>query len=645
MTVQRNSKRERKQLRMMIKKVIILSAMFISGIVTGQDEEKVLFSIDGNDVYSSEFVRVFEKNKDIVVEDERKDFDDYFELFVDFKLKLMQARDIKLDTISSYVSELSKYREQLVQPYLQNPEAIEVLVREAYDRTTKEVNASHILIILEPDATYADTLIAYQRISEARDKIVNGARFDSIAKLYSEDPSVQMNNGSLGYFSAFSMVYAFENAAYTTKIGDVSQPFRTQFGYHILKVNDRRKSPGEVQVAHIMVKNDTTVLRNAKDKIADIYKKLEQGDDFATIAKDHSDDISSAQKGGVLPRFGTGRMIESFENEAFGLENEGDFSEPFESDYGWHILKLLKKYPIPPYDDLHAKLESKVKNGSRSSYVERSLAQKIAADYKVVTYKAKLHKSASLNDFKNSTDTILSVEESIYSGNDFYIFAQSFQKRTKEDLYEEFTNKMIINYFKEHLDKTNKEFALTFKEYKDGLLLFELLQKKVWERSEKDSIGLANYFEANQNKYKWKKRADLTIASCTQLVKAEKVRSLLLQNMPADSIKSIVNEGATVHVLFSKGKLEEGSSKLPEGYTLNLGVSDIFKEDTMNFTIIDVDTIYEPELKELQETRGEVMNDYQNYLEKEWVKELRNQYDVKVNQRNYKELKKRLVAQ
>ncbi|MEL4454922.1 peptidylprolyl isomerase [Lutimonas vermicola] len=630
---------------MMIKKVIILSAMFISGIVSGQDEEKVLFSIDGNDVYSSEFIRVFEKNKDIVVEDERKDFDDYFELFVDFKLKLMQARDIKLDTVSSYVSELSKYREQLVQPYLQNPEAIEVLVREAYDRTKEEVNASHILIRLEPDAAYADTLIAYQRITEARDKIVNGAGFDSIAKLYSEDPSVQMNNGGLGYFSAFSMVYAFENAAYTTKIGDISPPFRTQFGYHIVKVNDRRMSPGEVQVAHIMVKNDTTVLRNSKDKITDIYNKLEQGDDFATIAKDHSDDISSAQKGGVLPRFGTGRMIESFENVAFGLEQEGDFSEPFESDYGWHILKLLKKYPIGSYDELHAKLESKVKNGSRSSYVERSLAQKIAAQYKVVTYKAKLQEYPLLIDFKNNTDTLLSVEERIYSGDDFYTFAQTFQKRTKEDLYEEFTNKMIIDYFKDHLDETNKEFALTYKEYEDGLLLFELLQKKVWERSEKDSTGLVNYFEANRNNYVWKKRAELTIASCTRLEKAQLVRDMLLRNIPADSIKSTVNEGATIHVLFSKGKLEEGSAKLPQGYVFSMGVSDIFEEGKMDFTIIDVDTIFEPELKDLKETRGEVMNDYQNYLEKEWVKELHEAYQVKVNQRNYKELKKRLASQ
>lgn len=630
---------------MTIKKVIIFAAVLMSGLVRGQDEEKILLSIEGSPVYNAEFIRVFEKNKDIVVEDERKDFDDYFDLFVDFRLKLVQARDLHLDTLSSYTSDLSKYREQLIQPYLQNPEATERLVREAYDRTVEEVAASHILVMVKPEAAPVDTLKAYEKITTARNKIINGAGFDSIARIYSEDPSVQMNNGNLGYFSAFSMVYPFENAAYNTPTGKVSEPFRTQFGYHIVKVDDKRKSPGEVQVAHIMVKNDSTVLRQSKEKIDEIYKKLEQGDDFATIAREHSDDLSSAQKGGVLPKFGTGRMIKSFEDVAFALKNEGDFSKPFESDYGWHILKLLKKYPIASYEELYPKLESKVKNGSRSSYVERSLAQKVAKDYIVVTYKAKLQLYPNIRGFENSRDTLLSVQEKSFSGHDFYGFAKDFKDRTKEDLFDEFQNKMIIDYYKEHLDETNKEFALTYQEYKDGLLLFELLQKQVWEKSEKDSLGLQRYFEANRSKYKWKRRADLSIASCTRLEKAQIVQRLLAEGKHPDTIKSMVNEGATIHVLFSKGKLEEGSSKLPEGYTFNLGVSQIFEEEPHHFTIINVEDIFEPQPKELNETRGEVMNDYQNHLEKEWVKDLRRTYKIKVNQKNYKELKQRFEGQ
>lgn len=630
---------------MTIKKVIILAAILMSGLVRGQDEEKVLFSIEGSPVYNAEFIRVFEKNKDIVVEDERKDFDDYFDLFVDFRLKLVQARELHLDTISSYTSDLSTYREQLIQPYLQNPEATENLVREAYDRTVEEVAASHILIMLKADADPVDTLKAYQKISAARSKILNGASFDSIARIYSEDPSVQMNNGSLGYFSAFSMVYPFENAAYNTPVGEVSEPFRTQFGYHILQVKDKRKSPGEIQVAHIMVKNDSTVLRKSKEKIDEIYKKLEQGGDFATIAKEHSDDLSSAQKGGVLPKFGTGRMIKSFEDVGFALENEGDFSKPFESEYGWHILKLLKKYPIGSYEELHAKLESKVKNGSRSSYVERSLAQKIAKDYQVVTYKAKLRLYPNIIGFENSNDTVLRVEDEMFSGHDFYSFAKDFKDRTKEDLFDEFRNKMIIDYYKKHLDETNKEFALTYQEYKDGLLLFELLQKQVWEKSEKDSLGLQRYFDKNRSKYIWKRRADLIIASCTRLEKAKIVQSLLMEDKHPDTIKSMVNEGATIHVLFSKGKLEEGSSKLPDGFTFKPGVSQIFEEEEHHFTIIKVMDIFEPQPKELKETRGEVMNDYQNYLESQWVKDLRQRYKIKVNQNNYKELKQRFSTQ
>lgn len=626
---------------MRIKKGIILSALFVVGLLQAQDQEKVLFSIEGEDVYNAEFIRVFEKNKDILVDEEQKDFKEYFDLFVNFKLKLKQARDMGLDTSGTYIEELQKYREQLIQPYLQNPEASERLIKEAYERSIEEVRASHILIKLEENAQPKDTLDAYRRIIEARKDILAGTSFDSVARIYSEDPSVQMNNGDLGYFSAFSMVYPFENAAYNTKVGEVSKPFRTQFGYHILKVNDKRKSPGEVQVAHIMVKNDSVNGDLARQKIDDIYKKLEQGGDFGTIAREHSDDPSSAQKGGVLPKFGTGRMIKPFEEVAFSLKKEGDFSEPFQSAYGWHILKLIKIYPVPSFADLHSKLEGKVKNSSRAGYVERSLAQKLSVGYTIEADLDKLYAYPGVSQMKNKNDTILRIEDKYFTVHNLYDFSRQSKLKNTGDLYDEFKNAKIIDYYKEHLEETNQEFALTYQEYRDGLLLFELLQKEIWERAEKDTLGLEQFFEQRRDKYVWKKRAAFTIASCTRKEKAEIVRDYMQQDLQVDSIKSLVNEGATIHVLFSKGKLEEGSLKLPAQYQFEQGVSEIFEEEKNNFTIIKASEIFEPQQKELMEARGEVMNDYQNYLEERWVENLRNTYKVKLNHKNYRELKLR----
>ena len=368
---------------MVLKKQLLLIVLLYTVMLNAQEKEEVLFRIDNEKVYSSEFIRVFQKNKDIVVDYEKKDFDDYFDLFINFKIKLKQAYELKLDTISSYQAELAKYREILITPYLQDSSATEFLIKEAYDRTVTEVDVSHILIRVNTDANPKDTLIAYNKIVEAREKILNGKSFEEIAKQYSEDPSVQNNAGNLGYFSAFSMVYPFENAAFNTDIGGISNPFRTQFGYHIVEVNDRRTSLGEVQVAHIMVKNNPNDSAFAKTKIFDIYNKLKQGDDFAQIAKEHSDDRNSAIKGGVLPQFGTGRMLAPFDEIAFGFENEGDFSEPFKSEYGWHILKLLKKIQVGSFEDQYSQLKERIEKGNRSKYVKKALAENLEANYEI----------------------------------------------------------------------------------------------------------------------------------------------------------------------------------------------------------------------------------------------------------------------
>jgi len=619
----------------------IIIILFVT-VIYGQEKEEVLFTIDKDPVYTSEFIRVYQKNKDIVLDTEQKEFDDYLDLFIDFKLKLKEAKDLRLDTISNYLDELSKYRDQLIEPYLQNPEATERLAKEAYKRTLTEVNASHILIRLAPNAKPEDTLKAYAKIVNARKKILSGASFESIALEYSEDPSVKNNKGNLGYFSAFSMVYPFENAAYNTKVGGISMPFKTQFGYHILKVNDKRQSKGEIKVAHIMIKNNPKDSLYAKQKINEIYNKLNQGDDFSKIVKEHSDDTGSAQKGGVLPKFGSGKMIKPFDDAAFNLKNEGDFTKPFHTKYGWHILKLLQKYPIESYDDLKTYFEGKIKSSNRSKLLNKDLAKRFAKDYNIIEYKEQLS-AFYLQDRKmmNTNETLFSINEIKYTTKEFYNYSKKEKNKTIGQLYNDFKIEKIIAYYKDHLEETNQEFAVIYKEYKDGLLLFDLLEKNIWERSEKDSIGLTRYFNDHRDKYVWKNRAELSIASCTKMEKASLVKKYLEENKTIDQIKEMVNEGATIHVLFSSGILEEGNSKFPEGYKITKGVSKIYNPEKNQYTIIDVYKIIEPVQKVLKETRGEVINDYQIELEEQWTNDLRNKYHVKMNKKNLKKLKRK----
>ncbi len=626
---------------MVFKKRLILVALLYTVLLKAQEKDKILLRIDNEKVYSSEFVRVFQKNKDIVVDYEKKNFDDYFKLFVDFKIKLKQAYDLQLDTISSYRIELAKYRELLITPYLQDSSATELLVKEAYERTVTEVNASHIMVRVASDAKPEDTLTAYNKIIIARNKVLEGQPFDQVAKQYSEDPSAQDNGGNLGYFSAFSMVYQFENVAFKTEVGDVSKPFRTRFGFHIIKVYDKRKSLGEVQVAHIMVKRNPEDSTYAKTKIFDIYNKLEQGDNFAQIAKEHSDDTSSAIKGGILPQFGTGRMLPLFDEIAFGLKNEGDFSKPFKTDFGWHILKLLKKIPVQSFEEQHAQLKDRIEKGSRSKYVKKALAENLEKNYEI-SENRDLLSSFYKNDIPEmkSDKILLSIEDDRYTLNDYYNFSLKSRDQNINESYEEFRVEKIINYYKSNLEFTNKEFAEIYREYKDGLLLFELLQKYIWDKSEKDSIGLDAFYKANKNKYVWKERGELSIGSCTSLDKAELVKQLLEKDKSLDNIKEIINDGATIHVLFSSGILEEGSSKLPIDYKMKIGVSKIYNDKKNQYTIIKLDKLIPPSNKELKETRGEVINDYQNYLEENWVKSLRETYKIEIDKRAYNKLKK-----
>ena len=338
-----------------------------------------MFTVDEAPVYASEFLRVYNKNLNIVVDENQKDMRSYLDLFINYKLKVKEAYDLGLDTIKSYKSEYKMYSEQLIEPYLKDESIVAKLVNEAYQRGLEEILASHILIRNNSNNP-VDTLKAYNTIIEARQKIINGDDFAAVAKSYSDDPSVIKNNGSLGYFSAFSMVYPFENTAYNTSVGEVSQPFKTKFGYHILQVNDRRDARGEVEAAHIMIKSAS---KNGEERINEIYTKLNNDEDFGYLAKTQSDDAYSAKKNGSLGKFGSGRMIKEFEDVAFSLKDTSDISKPFKTKFGWHIIKLIKKFPLESLEEKKTELTQKIKSGDRSKIINSSVVNNLKKEYKL----------------------------------------------------------------------------------------------------------------------------------------------------------------------------------------------------------------------------------------------------------------------
>tara|TARA_R110002049_G_scaffold24588_15_gene87015 strand:- start:3163 stop:4797 length:1635 start_codon:yes stop_codon:yes gene_type:complete len=537
----------------MKKGLLSICILLITTNLFSQDE-KTLVTINKEKTTVADFKRIYEKNLDAIDSEEAKDVTNNLELYINYKLKVKEAYKLKLDTLPSYKREIESYKNQLSAPYLQDTTFIADLVKEIYYRTKNEVKAKHILIRTAKDATPKDTLLSYNRILEIRNRIVKGEDFEKVAEETSEDKSAQDdlktgrkgNKGNLGYFNAFRMVSSFEDAAYATKVGEVSMPFRSSFGYHILKVDNIRPYKGELEAAHILVMDSTEV---GKAKIDEAYAKLQQNIAFEILVNEYSEDTGSKGRGGKLNKFGTGRMVKPFEDAAYSLKNEGDFSKPFKTRFGWHIVKLLKKHPVKPFAELKNSIRAKIKKSSRMQMSETAVINKLKATYTIVENEEakKVLETKNIRSIPKDSlqNTIISINNKNILQEEFVKYIRNRRHLPVYVLFNMFKNQEILTYYKENLVNTEPEYAYTLKEYEDGLLLFELMQQKIWNKSSKDTLGLKSYFTNNKEKYN---------------------------------------------------------------------------------------------SKELKEIKGEVMNDYQNFLEKKWIADLRNKNTIKVNKRQLKKL-------
>jgi len=475
-----------------MKKIILVGLLCLSSVVFSQKNHKVLMTIGDEKVLISDFKRVYEKNLDAIDNEDEKDVQRNIELYINYRLKVKEAYKIQLDTLPSYKKEIETYRNQLAVPFMQDSVYINKLVKDAYFRTKNEVKAKHILVRTPSVPTPKDTLKAFEKINFIRNKIKNGEDFEKMAVEFSEDPSAKGdpqsgrvgNKGNLGYFSAFRMVFPFEESAYNTKVGAVSTPFKTRFGYHILKVDSMRVSKGEVEVAHILI-SDTT--ETGKKLVFEIYDKLQKDQQFKTLARKYSDDSETKSKGGVLRKFGKGMMVQPFEDVAFSLEKEESYSKPFQTRFGWHIIQLIKKYPVESFENLKQELIQKVRSDERAQLSQKAVIQKLEKKYTIVENEAAkmIFDIPNIRNIaKDSLQTeILKINDYSLSQEDFVNYIKFRSGKAIFEFFEDFKNDEILSYYKNNLEKSAPEFANTLQEYKDGLLLFELMQQKIWEKS------------------------------------------------------------------------------------------------------------------------------------------------------------------
>lgn len=646
---------------------LLIFVFLLSPIYLLAQTKEVLFTVDNNPYYTDEFVRVYKKNLDLVKDDSQKDLDKYLELFIGYKLKVEKANKLGLQNGSSYQNELKSYRNQLSKNYLNDSKVTNELVQEAYNRMQQEVRASHILVLVDEGASPADTLKAYQKVVAIKKRLDAGEDFVTVAKDASEDPSAKDNGGDLGYFSAFRMVYPFENAAYRTKVGQISKPFRTRFGYHIIKVVDKRANRGEVTAAHIMLlkQDENGPKENAKSTIEEIYQKIQQGENFESLAQQFSDDKSSSVRGGVLQRFGSGQLSsEEFENVAFGLKEKNQISTPFETQFGWHIVKLIEKHPIGTLADTKAELEDKIKRDERSLLITNSLAKKMRSKYSftkdakvigkvksVVTDKIYDKSWVVPDDFKEVNSVVLTLnKDKKVTAKPFLDFINNSQKGTLtskptsklvDELFEKFTDEQLIAYYNENLENEFLEFKYVMDEYRDGLLLFDLMEKEIWNRAKTDTLGLTTYFKNNIKNYQWKKRFQADILSSTDLKIIQKAQKFLKKGKSLEYIKEQLNKDGKVNVISKSGLYEEDYDVLSQFKGLTKGVSTILTKDNYYF-VVQVTDEKPAGAKELSECRGRVISDYQQYLELYWVDELKKEFTVKVNQDNFSQIKRQL---
>ena len=629
--------------------------------------DEVLLTIGGKRVTVGEFMAVYQKN-DMKKGDpiDTKKLEDYLTLYINFKLKVREAEELGLDTVTSFVTELRGYRDQLAKPYFTDEATIDRLIREAYDREHSDLRTRHIFVKLALDALPKDTLEAWQKISKIRERLMNGEAFENVATEVSEDPSARDreanqqhpflagNHGDLGYFTVFDYVYSFESGAYNTALGKVSPIVRTEYGYHLIKVTVKREALGKVTAAHIFMsipKNATHAdsLR-VSQRIDSVYRKLKDGARWEEMVKHYSDDKGSAAKGGALPKFGVNRMVPEFIDAIYNLAKEGDFSTPVQTPYGWHIIRLIERKKPGTFEEEKADLKQKVQKDGRSDLAKQAIFAMIkkesnfmempdaVKDFHTVVTDSIFAGKWDVAIAQNLTKPMFQISNQRYTQKDFAAYlAKNQHKMEKQKItffvdkaYKDFLNENLIKYENTRLEAKYPDFKNLMNEYRDGILLFDLTDQKVWSRATKDTTGLKDFYTSHKSNYMWEDRLEATIYTVKDPKLAQRVRNFLQSGLNDEALLKELNPDTTKNLKIESGKYSRKENKYIDAIAWVPGLSNDIPANP-SVVIVSVKKVLAPEVKTLNEARGLITNDYQNSLEKIWVEYLRNKYTVTVN--------------
>ena len=645
----------------MIRSFSIIFFILFTITVSAQKKNEILVTIGDLKVTKDEFIANYQKNNtNILDEKDKKTPAEYLDLYIKFKLKVLEAQKLGYDTVKSFIDELKGYRQELTKPYLTDVSFNEEMVQTAYNRTKYERKVSHLLIRVTPEASPADTLAAYHKIAGLRKQITDGADFNEIASKNSEDPSAAENKGLLGYFSAFQMVFPFEDAAYRTAVGQVSEIIRTRFGYHIIKVHDERLTPGEMKVAHIMKMfpkqaSEETIAR-LKLTIDSILSKAISGDDFGELAKKYSDDKQSAVAGGVMNWFTPTNMVPSFAEAAFALKKDGDISPVIRTPYGWHIIKRIELRTTLPFEKQRSDLEAKIKqNPAISKYSDEAFDRKLRAEYQLKIDQPNFRKIVVLvSDTINSKDLRASfnpmkdnilvrfANQNLTTGSfaDFLVQQNFSPKPINPEpelkvMLDKFINQKLIEYENTQLEIKHPEFARVYNEYHDGILLFNISKDKIWDVASSDTARLQKYFDQTTKKYYWNDRFKGWIIEAKNAGMRASIETMLDKKEPGkQEITDIFNTKTENNVQITDVAVEKGENPIVD-YFIWSGPKPVGFDETTTFVH---GKITSNEMKELKDAWGLYSSDFQEQIEKEWIDSLQKKYPAVINKKALKKI-------